>query len=71
MHLVQYFRDFLQAFAASSVELDLVGGYTVILHGGPRAAKDPNLLAGIDDDNRRRLAQAIAGGRTDRRQPPG
>jgi len=59
MHLFQDFRDLLEAFVASHVEFVLVGGYAVIFHGRPRATKDLDLLVGIDDDNRRRLAQAL------------
>jgi len=59
MHLFQDFRDLLEAFVASNVEFVLVGGYAVIFHGRPRATKDLDLLVGIDDDNRRRLAEAL------------
>lgn len=59
MHLFQDFRDLLEAFVASGVEFVLVGGYAVIFHGRPRATKDMDLLVGIDDANRERLASAL------------
>ncbi len=60
MHLFQDFRDLLAAFVASGVEFVLIGGYAVIFHGRPRATKDLDLFVGIDDENRQRLAQALA-----------
>jgi predicted nucleotidyltransferase len=59
MHLFQDFRDLLAAFVASGAEFVLIGGYAVIFHGRPRATKDLDLLVGIDEGNRERVAQAL------------
>ena len=59
MDLFPDFKDLLAAFVASKVEFVLLGGYAVIFHGRPRATKDLDLLVGIDDTNRKRLAGAL------------
>ena len=37
----------------------MVGGYAVALHGHPRYTKDINIWVGLDEENARRLVQAI------------
>lgn len=59
MDLFPDFKDLLEAFVASNVDFVLIGGYAVIFHGRPRATKDLDLLVGLDEENRRRLATAL------------
>ena len=59
IHLFPDFADLLAAFAACKVEYVLLGGYAVVFHGRPRATKDLDILVGLTDENRERLASAL------------
>ena len=60
MDLFPDFRDLLAAFDDSGARYVVVGGYAVIFHGRPRATKDLDLLVAVDDDNRGKVAEALA-----------
>ena len=59
MNFFQDFKDLLEAFDNSKVKFVLLGGYAVAFHGRPRHTKDLDLFVGIDDINRKRLANAL------------
>ncbi len=51
--------DLLGAFASSSVEYLVVGGWAVSIHSEPRFTKDLDLLIGSAPDNLERAARAL------------
>jgi hypothetical protein len=52
--------DLLEAFASSSVEFLVVGGWAVSTHAKPRFTKDLDLWIGTDAANLARVAKALA-----------
>lgn len=53
------FKELLEEFARSKVEVVLVGGYAVAFHGRPRATKDLDLLLEGSMENLSRAADAL------------
>ena len=53
------FKDFFASLNKARVRYLVVGGYAVALHGHPRYTKDINIWVGLDEENARRLVQAI------------
>ena len=53
------FKDFFASLNKARVRYLVVGGYAVALHGHPRYTKDINTWVGLDEENARRLVQAI------------
>jgi predicted nucleotidyltransferase len=60
MHLFPDFKDLLAAFESARVRYVLLGGYAVIFYGRPRATKDIDVLVSLDEENRERIAEALA-----------
>ena len=53
------FKDFFASLNKARVRYLVVGGYAVALHGHPRYTKDIDIWVGLDEENARRLVQAI------------
>ena len=53
------FKDFFASLNKARVRYLVVGGYAVALHGHPRYTKDVDIWVGLDEENARRLVQAI------------
>lgn len=53
------FKDFFVSLNETRVRYLVVGGYAVALHGHPRYTKDIDIWVGSDEENARRLVQAI------------
>lgn len=60
MKLPADFREILEEFARERVESAIIGGYAFAFHVQPRATKDLDLLVGGSDENRARVARAMA-----------
>ena len=54
------FRELLEEFASSKVDVVLVGGFAVAFHGRPRATKDIDLLLEGSPDNLAAASRALA-----------
>jgi hypothetical protein len=53
------FKDFFASLNGPRVSYRVVGGYAVALHGHPRYTKDIDVWIGSDEENAKRLVQAI------------
>jgi hypothetical protein len=53
------FKDFFASLNGARVSYLVVGGYAVALHGHPRYTKDIDVWIGSDEENAKRLVQAI------------
>ena len=53
------FKEFIQFLNDHSVHYLLLGGWAVGLYGNPRATKDIDFLIATDDNNIRKLQQAL------------
>lgn len=60
MRLPADFREILEEFAREGVECAVIGGYAFAFHVQPRATKDLDLLVGGSEENRARVARALA-----------
>jgi hypothetical protein len=59
MVLNQDFREFVESLNANEVRYLVVGGYAVALHGYPRYTKDIDFWIDRNEENARRMVQAI------------
>ena len=55
----QDFRDLLRVFNEEKVRYLVVGGYALIKHSEPRYTKDLDLWVSPDEENARRVFQAL------------
>lgn len=57
--LPEDFQDFLRSLSSHEVRYLLLGGWAVGIYGFPRATKDIDFLIAIDDENLKRLGEAL------------
>lgn len=59
MELNRDFSEFIACFVAHDVRFLIVGGYAVAAHGHPRYTKDLDVWVRVDQDNARRIIDAL------------
>lgn len=59
MNIQQDFSEFLRLLGKYDVDYMVVGGYAVAVHGYPRFTKDLDVFYRNDDENTKRLKQAL------------
>jgi hypothetical protein len=59
MQLNRDFSEFIACFTARDVRFLIVGGYAVAAHGHPRYTKDLDVWVRADEDNARRIIDAL------------
>lgn len=57
--LPEEFKEFIKFLNENEVKYLLVGGWALGIYGNPRATKDIDFLVAIDDDNLKKLQQAL------------
>ena len=59
MEVQQDFKELLELFNAYKVEYVIVGGYALAFHGAPRYTGDIDILVKPDEENARRVLDAL------------
>ena len=59
MEVQQDFKELLKFFNAHKVEYVIVGGYALAFHGAPRYTGDIDILVKPDEENARRVLNAL------------
>jgi len=59
MEVQQDFKELLKFFNAHKVEYVVVGGYALAFHGAPRYTGDIDILVKPDEENARRVLNAL------------